>query len=114
MTPLVQSQLWPGVPLALGSAVLFGASTPFSKLLLGTIDPWLLSGLLYLGAGLGLSAVQFARRALGINASEAPLRSSDYPWLAAVVMSGGIVGPLLLMFGLNATTASSAALLLNL
>jgi drug/metabolite transporter (DMT)-like permease len=111
---LDRSQLWPGVPLALGSAVLFGASTPFSKLLLGTIDPWLLSGLLYMGAGLGLVAVQFARRALDIGLSEAPLQSSDYPWLAAVVVCGGIVGPLLLMFGLNATTASSGALLLNL
>lgn len=109
-----RSQLWPGVPLALGSAILFGASTPFSKLLLGAIDPWLLSGLLYLGAGLGLVAVQFIRRALRISSSEAPLRSSDYPWLAAIIVSGGIVGPLLLMFGLNATTASSGALLLNL
>jgi len=31
---------WPGVPLAIGSAVLFGASTPLAKLLLGAgIDP---------------------------------------------------------------------------
>jgi len=28
-----------GIPLALLSAVLFGASTPFAKLLLGSIDP---------------------------------------------------------------------------
>lgn len=81
MFSLDRPRLWPGVPLALGSAILFGASTPFSKLLLGTMDPWLLSGLLYFGAGLGLLAVQFARRALGIDASEAPLQSSDYPWL---------------------------------
>lgn len=110
----LRSQLWPGVPLALGSAVLFGASTPFSKLLLGNIDPWLLSGLLYMGAGLGLVAVQVTRRALRIGMSEAPLRPSDYPWLAAVIVFGGIIGPLLLLFGLNATTASSGALLLNL
>ncbi len=43
------SPLWPGVPLALASAVLFGASAPFAKLLLGSTDPQLLAGLLYLG-----------------------------------------------------------------
>ncbi len=55
------SHRWPGVPLALGSAVFFGASTPFAKLLLGTIDPWLMAGLLYLGAGLGLAIVRGGR-----------------------------------------------------
>jgi hypothetical protein len=47
---------WPGVPIALASAALFGASTPFAKLLIGGgLDPWLLAGLLYLGAGIGLT-----------------------------------------------------------
>ena len=108
------SHLWPGVPMALASAVLFGASTPLSKLLLGAIDPWLLAGLLYLGAGLGLAVVHFGRVAFGIPAPEAPLRRSDMPWLAAVVASGGMLGPLLLVFGLSRTTAASGALLLNL
>lgn len=49
-----RSYLWPGVPLALASAVLFGVSTPLSKLLLGEVAPQLLAGLLYLGAGAGL------------------------------------------------------------
>jgi len=44
-----------GIPLALASAVLFGASTPLAKLLLGQIDPWMMAGLLYLGAGLGMA-----------------------------------------------------------
>ena len=39
-----RSYLWPGVPMALASAILFGASTPFSKLLLGEVDPQLLAG----------------------------------------------------------------------
>lgn len=46
-----RSHLWPGVPFALASAVLFGATAPFSKILLGSADPWLLAGILYLGAG---------------------------------------------------------------
>lgn len=39
---------------AFGAALLFGASTPFAKALLGTVDPWLMAGLLYAGAGIGL------------------------------------------------------------
>lgn len=105
---------WPGVPLALASAVLFGASTPSAKLLLGTVDPWLMAGLLYLGAGLGLAAIHLARAALRLPAAEAPLRRADLPWLAAVVATGGVAGPLLLMFGLSSTDAASASLLLNL
>lgn len=105
---------WPGAPMALASAALFGASTPFAKLLLGTVDPWLLAGLLYLGSGIGLGLVQLARRPLGIGAAEAPLRRSDMPWLALVVLAGGVTGPVLLMFGLARTSAANAALLLNL
>ncbi|TIN58733.1 MAG: EamA family transporter, partial [Mesorhizobium sp.] len=51
--PHSHSHLWPGVPLALGSAVLFGATPPLSKLLLNGVNPFMLAGLLYLGAGLG-------------------------------------------------------------
>lgn len=106
---------WPGAPLAIASAVLFGASTPFAKLLLGDgISPWLLAGLLYLGSGIGLSLVHFGRRFLGIAAAEAPLRRNDLPWLGLVVLSGGVIGPLLLMIGLATTAASTTALLLNL
>lgn len=106
---------WPGAPMAIASAVLFGASTPFSKLLLGDgVSPWLLAGLLYLGSGIGLSVIHLGRRSLGIAPTEAPLRLRDLPWLALVVLSGGMVGPLLLMVGLSATSASSASLLLNL
>lgn len=106
---------WPGAPLALLSAALFGASTPLAKLLLGGgADPWLLAGLLYLGSGIGLGAVHIARNLFGIPAAEAPLRRSDLPWLGMVILSGGVVGPLLLMLGLARTPASSSALLLNL
>lgn len=106
---------WPGVPIALASAALFGASTPLAKLLLGHgVDAWLLAGLLYLGSGFGLALTYAARRATGGAGVEAPLRRSDLPWLALVVLSGGVIGPLLLMLGLARTPASSAALLLNL
>ena len=108
------SGLWPGVPLALGSAVLFGAAAPFSKLLLATVDPQMLAGLLYVGAGLGLAIVHAARAAIGVPAPEAPLRGHDVPWLIVVIVFGGVLGPLLLMAGLARTDAASGSLLLNL
>lgn len=109
-----RSHLWPGVPLALGSAVLFGAAAPLSKILLGSVDPWLLAGILYLGAGLGLAAIHLGRRFIGLESPEAPLRRGDISWLAAVVFFGGMLGPVLLMFGLSMTSAASGSLLLNL
>ena len=103
-----------GILLALMSAILFGASTPFAKLLLGSVNPWTMAGLLYLGAGVGLAAVHLSRGVLRLPEIEAPLRQSDMPWLGLVIASGGIAGPLLLMFGLMRTDAAGASLLLNL
>lgn len=101
--------------MALSSALLFGASTPFAKLLLGRgISPWLMAGILYLGAGLGLLALQMMKHFYGAPRSEAPLRRTDLPCLALVIASGGVAGPVLLMLGLKLTAASTASLLLNL
>ena len=102
-----------GVILALMSAALFGASTPFAKILLGDINPWMLAGLLYLGAGLGLGIIHLLRNIFRLPAVEAPLRRPDLPWLAAVIAAGGILGPVFLMFGLSRTSAAGASLLLN-
>jgi drug/metabolite transporter (DMT)-like permease len=104
----------PGILFALMSAALFGASTPFAKLLLGSVDPWLMAGLLYLGAGIGLLLVHLSRGVLHMPAIEAPLRRADLPWLALVIAAGGVCGPLLLMVGLARTDAAGTSLLLNL
>lgn len=106
--------VFPGVPLALASALLFGATAPLSKLLLGTVEPQLLAGLLYLGAGLGLGLIFMLRGTFGLPGSEAPLRRTDLPLLAVVVLFGGVLGPVLLMLGLSHTNAASGSLLLNL
>lgn len=105
----------PGAALGIGSAMLFGASTPFAKLLLGDgVSPWLLAGLLYLGSGTGLAVVYLGRGLFVGAAAEAPLHRADLPWLGLVVLFGGVIGPLLLMLGLTITAVSTAALLLNL
>ena len=74
-----------GPLLALGSAFLFGASTPIAKLLLGVTDPLLLAGLLYLGSGFGLTVVYGLRR----GQPEASLSGRDLRWLAGAVFFGG-------------------------
>jgi drug/metabolite transporter (DMT)-like permease len=102
----------PGVPLALGSAALFGATPPLSKLLLDSIGPVLLAGLLYLGAGIGLAVLRALRG--GALPAQARLHRADLRWLAAAIFLGGVIGPVLLMLGLARTSASGAALLLNL
>lgn len=45
---------------------------------------------------------------------EAPLNRSDLPWLSGAVIFGGIIAPVLLLIGLQQTSASNASLLLNL
>jgi drug/metabolite transporter (DMT)-like permease len=89
------------VLLALLSAALFGVSTPVAKSLLGTVEPAILAGLLYCGAGLGKAALRRLAPPLGLTgAAEVPLGRRDWPWLAGAIVAGGMVGPLLLMLGL--------------
>jgi len=108
---IVHRAVWP----ALGAAILFGASTPFAKQLIGpgfaASSPFLLAGLLYLGSGMGLALVRVMRDR-GWKSPGLPRR--EWPWLLGAIAFGGVLGPLLLMIGLSRTTASTASLLLNL
>ena len=99
------------VLFALSAAALFGASTPFAKLLVGNMPPVLLAGLLYLGSGLGLTLIRLVRDR-GWQASG--LTRAEWPWLLGAIFFGGVAGPVALMFGLMTTSGSSASLLLNL
>lgn len=104
-----------GILSALGAAALFGASTPLAKLLVDTVPPVLLAGLLYLGSGVALLAWFLLRRLRSDRSTrEAALTRRDIPWLAGAILSGGVIGPSLLMLGLAHTPASSVSLLLNL
>lgn len=103
-----------GIGYALLAASLFGASTPFAKTLVGEMQPLLLAGLLYAGSGAGLTFWLIGRRILGQTSGDAALASRDLPWLAGAVLFGGVLGPALLMFGLQYAAAADASLLLNL
>lgn len=96
---------------ALLAAVLFGASTPLAKQLVGDVHPVLLAGLLYLGSGLGLGVTRCIRdRRWAASA----MSKDEWRWLLLAIFFGGMLGPVLLMYGLQSTTASTASLLLNL
>jgi drug/metabolite transporter (DMT)-like permease len=101
-----------GIRDALVAAVLFGLSAPIAKILVGDLSPQLLAGLLYIGSGIGLAILAVVRS--GTLRTGPGLRSADIPYLAGAIAFGGIAAPVLLMFGLGRTPASSASLLLNL
>lgn len=103
-----------GILAALGAAVLFGASTPLAKILAEGTPPLLLSGLLYLGSGLGLALVMRLRRLTGRPAVIVRPRGAELGWLLTAIGLGGGVAPYLLMYGLRWTDSASASLILNL
>ena len=106
-----KSQLHLGIAAALASAVLFGVTTPLAKQLLRSSSPLLIAGLLYLGSGAGVALW----RALGEGKwPNAGLSRSDWKWLAAATIAGGICAPALLMTGLSRSDAATVSLLLNL
>lgn len=96
---------------ALAAAVLFGASTPFAKALVVGVPPVLLAGLLYLGSGIGLWLIRLGR---DHSLRPAGLARDEWLWLAGAIGAGGVLGPILLMYGLTRTSAADASLLLNL
>ena len=97
-----------GVMYALGAALLFGMGTPLAKLLLADVSPLMLAALLYLGSGLGLALVRAVRRERAVLP-----QGLQWLWLGGAVMAGGVVGPVLLMLGLQNFPAADASLLLN-
>jgi drug/metabolite transporter (DMT)-like permease len=102
-----------GALCGLGAAALFGASAPVAKRLLATTTPLMLSALLYLGAALGLGLALLVTRGWR-SQSEARLGRHDLVPLAAVIAFGGMIGPWLMLVGLDRVSGVTGALLLNL
>lgn len=101
-------QLAPLVACLLAAA-LFGASSPAAKALLSSLSPLTLAGLLYLGAALGV--LPFSLRG---GSRSARRGKKNLARLAGVVLFGGVLGPLLLLVGLQRAPAASVSLWLNL
>lgn len=97
---------------ALVAALLFGAATPFSKILLQGLSPYLLAGILYVGAALGVGILLWLRReGLGVGRN---LEARNGKRLGFAILFGGILGPLFLLLGLRIASAGSISLWLVL
>ncbi len=97
---------------ALLAAGLYALSAPLSKLLLGEMMPRMMAALLYLGAGLGMACVALFGKSAGVASREQPLAKSDWPYIAAMIALD-VLAPILLLMGLNMTTAANISLLNN-
>jgi len=112
-TPVGATGSHRAIVAVLASSMLFGASTPLARALVGTMDPLWLAGALYAGSGAGLSLWLLVRRRRRTDAPPLIARA-DVPWLAAAILCGGILAPVAFAFGIRASTGATASLLLNL
>ncbi len=97
--------------IGLSAAALFGASTPASKALLGPITPFQLAGLLYLGSAIGVIPLIIRKRRLTMPWR---LSAENRTRLLGAIVFGGLLGPVLLLIGLQLASSASVALWLNL
>jgi drug/metabolite transporter (DMT)-like permease len=71
----------------------------------------MLSALLYLGAAIALSVYRFVP---AFESREAKVTSRDLPMLSGIIFFGGMLGPILMLLGVQRLSAVTGSLLLNL
>ena len=79
------------------AAVFYAINVPLSKLLLAHMEPTLMAGLLYLGAGIGIGAMSLFREKGTKQADR--LTKKDLPYVVGMIVLD-IAAPIFLMFGL--------------
>jgi drug/metabolite transporter (DMT)-like permease len=94
-----------GYLAVLFAALLFGSVFSLAKVPLATIDPLALTAVVYTISGLSL--IPFAKGSFAFE------RRDDYFYVLIVTIFGGVLAPVLLMYGLEETAASTAAILTN-
>ena len=101
------------------SAILFGVSATLNKLALENVNPTVVAGSIYFIAGVFLFAFHLTPLCnkllakLDTSETERKITNKNYRTLAFVTICGSIIAPLLLLNGLNQTTAINSSLLLN-
>lgn len=99
----------PAVLWAVLAAALYALSSPVSKLLLESVSPTMMAAFLYLGAGIGMTAVGLVRKCIEKSPSEHHLTRKDLPYTIAMVVLD-IAAPIFLMTGLVRTAAANVCL----
>jgi len=98
--------------MAITAASLYGVSSPASKLLLEKLSPTIMASMLYLGAGIGMLALQIIKKISKAQSYEASLTKKELPYIIGMIILD-IAAPIFLMIGLTKTTSSNASLLNN-
>lgn len=97
---------------AILAASFYAISSPVSKILLNKIPPTMMAGLLYLGAGVGMSLIGLYRYITGKLNDEMKLTKKEIPFTIGMVILD-VLAPIFLMVGLTMTTPANASLLNN-
>ena len=97
---------------AILAAALYAISSPISKIFLNEIPPTMMAGLLYLGAGIGMSIVGLFRYKTGKLKEEMQLTKKEMPF-TVVIVALDIAASIFLMVGLTMTTSANMSLLSN-
>ena len=100
------------VSYAILAALLYGISSPLSKLLLVEIAPTLMAALLYLGAGIGMLVINIIKIAAKKEQLEARITMKEMPFVLGMILLD-IIAPIFLMLGLTLTSSANASLLNN-
>jgi drug/metabolite transporter (DMT)-like permease len=91
------------------AAIVYGFSIPINKALLNEIKPLVLSGWFYLFSGLSL-IWSFLKP---LTAEKEPIKRKDIKIILLIIISGSILAPFLIFFGLSIVPAYQASLFLN-
>ncbi|MDH5779245.1 MAG: DMT family transporter [Candidatus Bathyarchaeota archaeon] len=109
-----------GYMAAIGSAVLFGMSSALNKIALENVHPLIVAGMIYFLGGILLFGIHLSPLHSRIiylfetpTETESKITQKDYRILVFVIICGSVIAPLMLLYGLNETTAINASLLLN-
>ncbi len=92
------------------SGFLFGVATPFSKLLLNSLNSFQLAGILYLGAAIAMFPFIFRKN----NRLSMLFHPGSKIKTLGIILFGGFLGPVLLLFGLRTADAASVSIWLNM
>ncbi len=97
---------------AIVAAALYAINVPFSKMLLGHVEPTMMAAFLYLGAGLGMFVYSIVAKVTKKTAHTEPLTPKELPYTIAMVVLD-IIAPILLMFGIRSSNAANVSLINN-
>lgn len=97
---------------AIVAAALYAINVPFSKMLLGYVEPTMMAAFLYLGAGLGMFVYSIVSKVTEKAIRTESLTKKELPYTIAMVVLD-IIAPILLMFGIRSTNAANVSLINN-